>query len=53
MVAKGKYDQLSQLWVKGLHVDWNILYPNGTPYRISLPTYPLLGKHAGFRMLKR
>ncbi|WP_407711722.1 SDR family NAD(P)-dependent oxidoreductase [Bacillus inaquosorum] len=39
-LQKGKYDQLLQLWVKGLHVDWNILYPNGTPYRISLPTYP-------------
>lgn len=39
-LQKGKYDPLLQLWVKGLQVDWNLLYPNGTPCRVSLPTYP-------------
>ena len=39
-LKKGKYDQLLQLWVKGLYVDWQLLYPHGTPRRISLPSYP-------------
>jgi acyl transferase domain-containing protein/acyl carrier protein len=35
-----KYTKLIDLWVKGLPVDWNKLYRNGKPRRISLPTYP-------------
>ncbi|MEM6601803.1 MAG: SDR family NAD(P)-dependent oxidoreductase, partial [Verrucomicrobiota bacterium] len=32
---------LAQLWVKGVAIDWNLLYAEGhTPSKISLPTYP-------------
>ncbi|MCP4110573.1 MAG: SDR family NAD(P)-dependent oxidoreductase, partial [Desulfobacteraceae bacterium] len=33
-------DKLAQLWVLGLEIDWRLLYPEDTPNRISLPTYP-------------
>jgi acyl transferase domain-containing protein/acyl carrier protein len=48
-IARGKYDRLLSLWVKGLAVDWNTLQRNhaaherpdaGHPRRLSLPTYP-------------
>ena len=44
-MRRGTYDQILELWVKGLEVDWEQLYaepnPYGRPpYRISLPTYP-------------
>ncbi|MCP4285437.1 MAG: polyketide synthase of type I, partial [Gammaproteobacteria bacterium] len=39
-IAKGKYAKLLNLWVKGLNIDWNRLYGETTPRRISLPTYP-------------
>jgi acyl transferase domain-containing protein/acyl carrier protein/aryl carrier-like protein len=45
-VAKGKYDKVLELWVKGLPFDWSKLYEDGSAYgqgrprRISLPTYP-------------
>lgn len=31
---------LSQLWVSGAKVDWNLLYKEEKPNRIQLPTYP-------------
>ncbi|OGB26462.1 MAG: hypothetical protein A3I66_23400, partial [Burkholderiales bacterium RIFCSPLOWO2_02_FULL_57_36] len=39
-VAKGKYAKLLGLWVKGLAVDWDVLYGQAKPLRMSLPTYP-------------
>lgn len=30
----------AQLWVKGVNVDWNTLYAENRPLKISLPTYP-------------
>ncbi|HCY88033.1 MAG TPA: hypothetical protein DHV36_23045, partial [Desulfobacteraceae bacterium] len=40
-VAKGKYGRLLDFWVKGLDVDWDLLYEGRpAPKRISLPTYP-------------
>jgi len=39
-VAKGKYGKLLDLWVKGLPFDWNRLYGDEKPRRISLPSYP-------------
>lgn len=33
-------DSLAQLWVKGMSIDWNALYPENKPNKISLPTYP-------------
>ena len=31
---------LLKLWVKGLELDWDLLYDNIRPHRISLPKYP-------------
>nr|WP_260115445.1 SDR family NAD(P)-dependent oxidoreductase [Paenibacillus sp. YPD9-1] len=39
-ISKRKYGKLLDLWVKGLSIDWNRLYPGTKPRRISLPTYP-------------
>ncbi|KJK30395.1 SDR family NAD(P)-dependent oxidoreductase [Paenibacillus polymyxa] len=39
-VSKGKYGKLAELWVTGLLLDWNRLYGEKKPRRISLPTYP-------------
>jgi polyketide synthase PksN len=38
-VSKRKYAKLLNLWVKGLAFDWNKLYGDAKPQRISLPTY--------------
>ncbi|MDY8047556.1 type I polyketide synthase [Paenibacillus polymyxa] len=35
-----KYGRISDLWVKGVHMDWRRLYGNVQPRRIPLPTYP-------------
>jgi polyketide synthase PksN len=39
-IAKGKYEQLIDLWVRGFSFDWNKIYPAAKPRRVSLPTYP-------------
>ena len=39
-IRRGKYSKLLDLWVKGFEVDWNQLYSDTKPRRISLPTYP-------------
>jgi NAD(P)-dependent dehydrogenase (short-subunit alcohol dehydrogenase family) len=39
-IAQRKYPKLLDLWVKGLNPDWNKLYGDDRPYRISLPAYP-------------
>ncbi len=32
--------KLAQLWTLGVNIDWQLLYGNQKPQRISLPTYP-------------
>ncbi|KPA18737.1 polyketide synthase, partial [Candidatus Magnetomorum sp. HK-1] len=39
-IVKEKFSKLLKLWTKGLNIDWNKLYPDTKPFRISLPTYP-------------
>ncbi|MUL34778.1 Polyketide synthase PksJ [Bacillus megaterium] len=39
-IVRRKYTKLLDLWVKGLSFDWNKLYDDVKPKRISLPTYP-------------
>ena len=41
-VEKKKYGKLAAMWVKGLNFNWNRLYSNRKPKRISLPTYPFV-----------
>jgi acyl transferase domain-containing protein/NADP-dependent 3-hydroxy acid dehydrogenase YdfG/aryl carrier-like protein len=33
-------DRLAQLWVSGAEIEWHLLYPETTPPKIPLPTYP-------------
>lgn len=40
IIEKGKLNKIAQLWTAGVDIDWKLLYPAGTPKRISLPTYP-------------
>ena len=39
-IVRGKHGKLLDLWVKGLSFDWQALYGQTKPQRISLPTYP-------------
>ncbi|KAF6583001.1 non-ribosomal peptide synthetase [Paenibacillus sp. EKM211P] len=32
--------KLAKLWVNGYKLNWNLLYSNGVPNRVPLPTYP-------------
>ncbi|HKX26950.1 MAG TPA: SDR family NAD(P)-dependent oxidoreductase, partial [Blastocatellia bacterium] len=36
----GKFTSLAEFWVRGLDLDWNALYGERRPRRVSLPTYP-------------
>ncbi|BBB92538.1 MAG TPA: SDR family NAD(P)-dependent oxidoreductase [Methylomusa anaerophila] len=44
-ITKEKYDNVLSLWVKGLNINWNKLYSDGKPQRISLPAYPFAKEH--------
>jgi len=44
-IARGKFSKLLELWVRGLNCDWNKLYDNVKPRRVSLPTYPFAKEH--------
>jgi acyl transferase domain-containing protein/acyl carrier protein len=44
-MARKKVSKLSNLWVRGLNFDWNRLYRDVKPRRISLPTYPFAREH--------
>jgi acyl carrier protein len=39
-LQRGKHRRLLALWAKGVQIDWRKLYADGTPQRVSLPTYP-------------
>src|SRR5262249_60548497 len=39
-IEQGQADKLVELWVKGLSLDWERLYGEPKPRRLSLPTYP-------------
>ncbi|MCP4701907.1 MAG: amino acid adenylation domain-containing protein, partial [Gammaproteobacteria bacterium] len=40
LIEEKELTQLAQLWISGVEIDWQLLYPNQKPQRISLPTYP-------------
>ncbi len=44
LMNKAKLNKLARLWISGVEIDWNLLYSNQTPHRITLPTYPF-AKH--------
>lgn len=37
-----EWDKLARLWVAGIEIDWNLLYPDIQPHRVSLPGYPFV-----------
>ncbi|MBZ9609901.1 SDR family NAD(P)-dependent oxidoreductase [Clostridium estertheticum] len=39
-IENEKYKEVAEFWIKGLDIDWNQLYGDIKPRRISLPTYP-------------
>jgi len=39
-VSNKESRSIAQLWVKGVRIDWSLLYPDAKPRKISLPTYP-------------
>lgn len=39
-MADREWRKLAEIWVKGLLVDWELLYADARPQRLSLPTYP-------------
>jgi polyketide synthase PksM len=43
----GKGDTLAQLWIRGADFDWDLLYDDVSPRRISLPNYPFARRHFG------
>ena len=44
-IARKKLSKLLELWIRGLNFDWNKLYDNVKPRRVSLPTYPFAKEH--------
>ncbi|MCB1035697.1 MAG: polyketide synthase dehydratase domain-containing protein, partial [Acidobacteria bacterium] len=44
-------EELARAWVEGADVDWRGLYPDETPLRCSLPTYPFAGERYWFPKL--
>ncbi|WP_064201988.1 non-ribosomal peptide synthetase [Brevibacillus brevis] len=44
-MQRKKFAKLLDFWVKGLHMDWNKLYDDKKPRRISLPAYPFAREH--------
>ena len=43
-MENGKLEKVLECWVKGMKIEWNQLYQQGKPNKISLPTYPFLRK---------
>lgn len=44
LFVEEQLDLLLQLWVNGVNIDWKLLYENGFPPKISLPSYPFQKK---------
>ncbi len=44
LLSKGKFSELATLWSKGLDIDWEKIYGENRPRRMSLPTYPFAEK---------
>jgi len=40
IIRNRNIDKLARLWVNGAEIDWNLLYSEGKPRRVSLPVYP-------------
>ncbi|MEK1831024.1 hypothetical protein AAAC51_24370 [Priestia megaterium] len=47
LISARKSDELAELWVKGLEIEWDLLYLGENVKRISLPNYPFSKKILG------
>lgn len=46
LCAAKKYQELAELWIGGVPIEWHLLYENGEmPRKISLPGYPFAREH--------
>lgn len=45
-------DALARIWVKGVAIEWNLLYEDHRPRKISLPTYPFVRERYWIPVLK-
>lgn len=50
-LENGKYSKCLEYWVRGLALDWNLLYRHSQvrPRRLSLPTYPFAQERCWMR----
>ncbi|WP_090739059.1 amino acid adenylation domain-containing protein [Paenibacillus sp. Mc5Re-14] len=39
-LRKGKHGKLAELWVRGVPLEWRLLYTDGLPSKVPLPGYP-------------
>ncbi|WP_437616959.1 SDR family NAD(P)-dependent oxidoreductase [Sorangium sp. So ce834] len=44
LLDEGRLEELAKLWVSGIELDWDAVYPRGNRRRVSLPAYPFAGK---------
>lgn len=50
LILNEQLDILLQLWVNGVDINWELLYDNGFPPKISLPPYPFQKKEYWINM---
>lgn len=53
LIKNREYSNLAQLWISGVKIDWNQLYINRKPRRISLPTYPFDAKRYWYNSFQK
>ncbi|MCP4130784.1 MAG: SDR family NAD(P)-dependent oxidoreductase [bacterium] len=40
LINNSNFEKLARLWVNGITIPWELLYPSEKPNRVPLPTYP-------------
>ncbi|MGH1516458.1 amino acid adenylation domain-containing protein [Chryseobacterium sp. JK1] len=48
IIREKESHSLAQLWVKGVNIDWNLIYNDEKPSLISLPSYPFANERYWF-----
>ncbi|ASK28886.1 hypothetical protein CEY12_01625 [Chryseobacterium sp. T16E-39] len=48
IIREKESHSLAQLWVKGVNIDWNLIYNNEKPSMIALPSYPFANERYWF-----
>ncbi len=52
LIKQKAFNKVAELWVSGVEIDWSLLYKQGVPRRLSLPTYPFAKEHYWFSIPK-